>query len=336
MAKAGDSAGLVALLKEVQVDVRDATGWTALHWAASRGKEEAARLLLEHKADPNASNQLLWAPVHDAARSGNHAILRLLKEAGADLLAKTDGDCTALHFAAKYDRVEAIKLLLEEERVNVNERNKAGQTALFMASSHGNEAAVRALVEKGASVLIGDKASRQPEDIARKKQLLAVLAVLEEAGSRERIDKLQEAETCMKHAVGLEGAGRTDEAAESYQAARAQETGGGRAGQLRPRFSSSHLADARAFFPGDLHFTVTRRRGGKKRGSAQGEGSDGASDVREGVREEKRGAYLVPSVAEDSLDLEAPGESQAGQVGAAAAAHSWEEEEAAARRHHPC
>uniref|UniRef100_A0A7S4L983 Uncharacterized protein n=1 Tax=Guillardia theta TaxID=55529 RepID=A0A7S4L983_GUITH len=220
-AKAGDSSGLLALLQEVEVDAKDATGWTALHWAASRGREEAARTLLDNKADPNASNHLLWAPVHDAARSGNPSILKLLKEAGADMLAKTDGDCTALHFAAKYDRVDAIKFLLMDEKADVNERNKAGQTALFIASSHGNEAAVRALVEGGASVLISDKASRTPEDMAKKKQMHAVLSLLEEAGRRQRAERLEEAEASMKHAEDLERAGRGEEAAESYREARA-------------------------------------------------------------------------------------------------------------------
>lgn len=51
-----DLARLTSMLAEHAelVHRRDDDGWTALHWAARFGREDAARLLIEHGADVNA------------------------------------------------------------------------------------------------------------------------------------------------------------------------------------------------------------------------------------------------------------------------------------------
>ena len=79
---------------------RDDGGWTALHWAARYGREDAARLLMEHGADVNAVQEKSVetdsvdelrqkekdgrTPLHSAVYSRNVAIVRLLLEHRSD------------------------------------------------------------------------------------------------------------------------------------------------------------------------------------------------------------------------------------------------------------
>jgi ankyrin repeat protein len=55
-------------------------GWTALHWAAYRGRTEFVRLFLEHGADVNARNVFGDTPFKLASRRGHHEVAELLTE----------------------------------------------------------------------------------------------------------------------------------------------------------------------------------------------------------------------------------------------------------------
>jgi len=50
------------------VDARCQHDMTALHWAASRGKTQVARLLLEHGADVNVRDKFGMTPSRLASR----------------------------------------------------------------------------------------------------------------------------------------------------------------------------------------------------------------------------------------------------------------------------
>lgn len=60
-------------------------GWTPLHYAASKGHIETARLLLSHKAMVNAPSPEGTTPIMMAAFSGDKAMVQLLLTAGADV-----------------------------------------------------------------------------------------------------------------------------------------------------------------------------------------------------------------------------------------------------------
>lgn len=64
----GDTAAVESLLAGgVEVDSRDGSGCTALHFAADRGSSEVARLLLLRGADINAQDEDGQTPLHYAA-----------------------------------------------------------------------------------------------------------------------------------------------------------------------------------------------------------------------------------------------------------------------------
>jgi ankyrin repeat protein len=91
-------------------------GFTALHYAAFFGQEEAARILVERGAETGLVARhasIHVTPLHSAASGGHPGIVKLLLEHGADPNAAQDGGFTPLHSAAQNDDRESVEALLE-------------------------------------------------------------------------------------------------------------------------------------------------------------------------------------------------------------------------------
>ena len=86
-------------------------GWTALHYAATKGHLEIINLLLENNAYIDAESPNGTTPLMMAAQYGTPEAVKLLLNAGADPLIKNGLRMTALDFATRADRPDAIQLL---------------------------------------------------------------------------------------------------------------------------------------------------------------------------------------------------------------------------------
>jgi len=92
------------------------TDWdySLMRAAAEEGAIEVCRLLLERKADVNARDQNNMTPLMGCIVGGDYPdIVPLLLEARADAAAVTDDGFTALKWATRLNRDEAIRLLRE-------------------------------------------------------------------------------------------------------------------------------------------------------------------------------------------------------------------------------
>jgi hypothetical protein len=81
--KACDHAGVRATCEsQEQLRQVDEYGWTALHWAASKGDAGVVRLLLERGADVFKEGSDLRTPYKIAVAAGHAEVCELLRDAG--------------------------------------------------------------------------------------------------------------------------------------------------------------------------------------------------------------------------------------------------------------
>lgn len=131
-------------------DERDSTGTTPLMVAAAFGSEDAAGILIERGADPNAHDGIHGAtPLHFAAMAGQGGVVKLLLAHGARLDIRDLLGETPLHYAALYNRGGTIELLAAAG-ADLNLTNGAGLTPFSLASRHGRVAGAATLSRLGA------------------------------------------------------------------------------------------------------------------------------------------------------------------------------------------
>lgn len=176
----GDPEILRLLIEHgADLKVRDQNGWSALRWAKSAKKMEAAKVLedaglRDDFADDEALIKALWAKddaavaailergananARDgrgvsaliiAARNGEVGSVEALLRKGADANHASPYNATPLITAAENGNVQIIARLLAAG-ADVRHRERIEQTALYQAVSHKHEDAARSLLEGGA------------------------------------------------------------------------------------------------------------------------------------------------------------------------------------------
>lgn len=144
-------SGLLSTPNGVDVNVRDGYGMTALMWAAGRGYNEIASILLHKGADIEARNDLL--SVHSIEKLDHLEPISRSSWANEDRLGmlhvKKHHGWTALIWAARNGQTEIVRLLLDGG-ANVNAITKDGFTALVHAIDNGHQETAHLLLERGA------------------------------------------------------------------------------------------------------------------------------------------------------------------------------------------
>lgn len=101
------------------------TGWTPLHYAASRAEPDSVdmvRLMLQHHAYIDAESPNKSTPLMLAAHYGHPDVVRLLLEEGADPSLRNEQGLTAVDFARRADRgdmAELVSAALRSRRTTV-------------------------------------------------------------------------------------------------------------------------------------------------------------------------------------------------------------------------
>jgi ankyrin repeat protein/L-ascorbate metabolism protein UlaG (beta-lactamase superfamily) len=152
------SVSYIESLLSANPELRDApneAGEPPLIYAARKGNLDAARILIDHRANLSQPNGSGFLPVHVAAQEGQLPILRLLIDSGADPRAvdiRNGG--TALHWAADGGHCETIDFLISQG-LDIQTADRATFTPLMRAASQGHRPAFDLLLARGARLNVG-------------------------------------------------------------------------------------------------------------------------------------------------------------------------------------
>ena len=144
--------------KDAYVNKQNILGNTALILACYKNHTDVALALLEDDdIDVNLANQNGITALHLTSEKGMLAIVEKLIEKGADVnIQDEDGD-TALIGACQYKQSDVALALLNVDGIEVDLANNNGETALHRASSKGMLSVVEELIEKRANAKMQDK-----------------------------------------------------------------------------------------------------------------------------------------------------------------------------------
>jgi ankyrin repeat protein len=173
----------------------DREGKTALMCAVKEGNMEMALLLINYKANLEATltDENCMTPLMMAGIQGNVDLVRVLIEKGANLEAVTE---------APSDKVEAM----QGPSPGNNTSARGGQTPLMLASIGGHVEAIRLLIEKGANVEAADKSGMTPLILASfTGHVQAIRMLIEKGANLEAVD-----ENCMTPLMYASVSGHAD------------------------------------------------------------------------------------------------------------------------------
>jgi len=148
--------------KGVEVDKSDASGWTALHIAASAGREDVVQELLGAGAGANKPNDKGLTPL-------DWQIGKLLISRRAEINAKDRANQHPLHRAATTGSTGFITLLLNppegSPKTRLNTADRIGNTPLHLAMESAHAEAAVLLIQAGADRHRLNQDGQAPEEV---------------------------------------------------------------------------------------------------------------------------------------------------------------------------
>ena len=200
-ARAGDLEAVRLLLQRgADVNAPQGDGMTALHWAAEQDDLEMVSTLLFAGANTiSTTRNGGYTALHLAARAGNADVMAALIDAGANVNARSCSGATALHFAAGSADPKAVGVLLDRGMDPDPRESAYDQTPLMWAAAYDHVEVVRLLLERGSDHTlvsrVEDIAARGREDqdaVRRRNARVDAMIALREAEEEGRDASLED------------------------------------------------------------------------------------------------------------------------------------------------
>jgi len=185
IAQVGGTRKLKELLKEKKdchKYIDKEKGWSPLHYAARFSKTKTVEILLQAGADPNSvSKKNPLSPMDVASGLNRKAILKLLREKGGCFAELT------LHTSVEDLDRESILEFLEDDTVNINERDARGWMPIHYAVESDYKDIVKLLLENGANVNGATLDGLNPLEIANDKGNKELVKLLQGKGGKPNV-----------------------------------------------------------------------------------------------------------------------------------------------------
>ena len=168
---AGDKEKVLRFLNETkELDLRNESGYTPLHWAVLTNQEEIVSLLISRGLAVQTVSKSDFTPLHDAAYGGNIKIVKLLIDHGAaiyaaDQLGKRPLDLAIerghaqivpllkpLHLAAERGDLISVKNIVGKIPKSINLKDEKGWSPLHLAVKNGHLEIAKFLIDRGAEI----------------------------------------------------------------------------------------------------------------------------------------------------------------------------------------
>ncbi|XP_043746716.1 inversin isoform X5 [Cervus elaphus] len=150
---------MLSLKSDIDINMADKYGGTALHAAALSGHVSTVKLLLENNAQVDATDVMKHTPLFRACEMGHKDVIQTLIKGGARVdLVDQDGH-SLLHWAALGGNADVCQILIEN-KINPNVQDYAGRTPLQCAAYGGYINCMAVLMENSADPNIQDKEGR--------------------------------------------------------------------------------------------------------------------------------------------------------------------------------
>jgi uncharacterized protein len=139
---------------DIDVNVADPDGSTALLWATYKVDHEVVRALLKAGAKPDITNHYGAAPLTEAVKLADVELVRMLLDAHADPNSPNQDNQTALMLASSLGTLKIAQMLIGHG-ANVNAvESFRGQTALMWAAGQNHAEVVELLLAHHADVKV--------------------------------------------------------------------------------------------------------------------------------------------------------------------------------------
>ncbi|XP_006864807.1 PREDICTED: LOW QUALITY PROTEIN: inversin [Chrysochloris asiatica] len=150
---------MLTLKSDIDINMADKYGGTALHAAALSGQVSTVKLLLENDAQVDATDVMKHTPLFRACEMGHKEVIQTLIKGGARVDLVDQGGHSLLHWAALGGNANVCQILIEN-KINPNVQDYAGRTPLQCAAYGGYINCMAVLMENNADPNIQDKEGR--------------------------------------------------------------------------------------------------------------------------------------------------------------------------------